>query len=120
MTTRTWIRNEYGSITDGDGWDVYRDADDTIIDNRGDLGKPWSLWHYGEYVGNYATVEDAKAATEPLPLPNINLSASLTNAQVLARQAWEALDDEREGDLTRLVNDLKAEVDEIHDLVSRW
>jgi hypothetical protein len=54
------------------------------------------------------------------PLPNIHLSTSLTNAQVLARQAWEALDDEREGDLTRLVNDLKVEVDQIHDLVIRW
>lgn len=57
---------------------------------------------------------------EPRPLPNIHLGTSLTNAQVLARQAWEALDDEREGDLARLVNDLKAEVDQIHDLVSRW
>lgn len=63
---RTWIRNSYGSITDGIGWEIYRDSDDSLIEDFGNVGKPWSLWHHGEYVNNYPTVEAAKADADPV------------------------------------------------------
>lgn len=53
-----WWANSYGTVTNGIGWEIAKDTDALAEDDS--EGSPWSLWHHGEYVGNYATVEDAK------------------------------------------------------------
>lgn len=58
---RAWWRNDHGGITDGRGWEVYRDAADLADD-----GRPWSLWHHGEYVGTYVTADAAIRDATPV------------------------------------------------------
>jgi hypothetical protein len=65
MSARAWIRQSTGGIVDGRGWEIHRDSEEALADD-GNLGLPWSLWHHGEYVGNYATVVDAKADAVPV------------------------------------------------------
>lgn len=61
---RAWLRTSHGGITDGQGWEIYKDASDTLQE-EGNEGRPWSLWRSGEYVGNYPTPADAKADATP-------------------------------------------------------
>lgn len=56
MTGMKWFRNSYGVIVNGIGWEIDRDPGLDAHDEG-----PWALYHHGEYVGNYSTVEDAKA-----------------------------------------------------------
>lgn len=59
---RPWFRDSHGAITDGNGWEIHRDAPDS---DDYDPAEPWSLWHHGEYVANYSTTTDAKADAIP-------------------------------------------------------
>lgn len=59
---RTWHRDSFGGITDGQGWEIHRDP----ADMTDDVTRPISLWRRGEYVGNYPTVSDAKADAHPV------------------------------------------------------
>lgn len=58
---RAWTRQSTGGIVDGRGWEIHRDTPGAC-----DEAQPWSLWHHGEYVNNYATVVDAKADAVPV------------------------------------------------------
>lgn len=65
MTDQTWTRTESGGLSDGRGWEIHRDTAETLKDD-GHEGLPWSLWHHGEYVENYATMADAQAGAVPV------------------------------------------------------
>lgn len=61
---RVWFRNSYGVITDGAGWEIDRHTSDRC--EECDPARPWSLWHHGEFVGDYATPAAAKADATPV------------------------------------------------------
>lgn len=65
---RTWWRNSYGAVTDGD-FEIYRDTPESLRTAGRPVWMPMSLWDVRSgaavYVQNFTTVERAKQAAAP-------------------------------------------------------
>lgn len=65
---RTWWRNDYGAVTDGD-FEIYRDTPESLHASWTPAWMPMSLWDVRSgaavHMGNFTTTEQAKAAALP-------------------------------------------------------